>query len=268
MFYQSHNSVGQYYFQLIRYHNFYWQTHMHRHLELIYVREGAVVVETPGQQETIRRGEYAWIPSNCIHAYHTPETSVVDVCIFSEDFTPAFAKAIRGKKPTCTHFICRPSVSDFVCRELFVPEQIPDFFILKGALYAVMDEVIHQIPFQSVTAKSELLLDRIISYVAENYRENITLSSAAQALGYEEHYLSRCFHSYLPMHFSQYVNLYRVDAATELLQHSDLSITEIATQSGFQSIRSFNRVFLEITGKKPSQFFQENSTKPSKISPA
>jgi transcriptional regulator GlxA family with amidase domain len=58
------------------------------------------------------------------------------------------------------------------------------------------------------------------------------------------------------MHFSRYVNLFRVDAATELLQHTDLPITEIALQSGFQSIRNFNRVFLEITGKTPSRQFK------------
>jgi len=233
---------------------------MHRHPELIYVHEGAVTVQTPGQLETVEQGQCAWIPSNCIHAYSTPARSLVDVCIFSEDFTPAFAKAIRGKKAACARFVCRPSVLDFVCRELFVPDQIPDFFLLKSMLYAMMNEVLHQIPFHPVTAKSELLWDRLVRYVAENFRENISLASAAQALGYEEHYLSRCFHSHLPMHFSKYVNLYRVDAATELLQYSDLSITEIAMQSGFQSIRSFNRAFLEITGKKPSQFFREKAT--------
>ena len=63
----------------------------------------------------------------------------------------------------------------------------------------------------------------------------------------------RYFHSRISMHFSQYVNWYRVDTATELLRNTKLSITEIATRSGFQSIRSFNRIYRAFTGVSPSE---------------
>lgn len=256
MLYQQKNSIGQFYFEFIRYTDFHYEAHMHRHLELIHVREGSLILEIQNRREQIEAGGYAWIPSNSIHRYLTPVSSVVDVCIFSEDFVPAFARETREKKADRSGFSCRSSVTDFADRELFVEGKAPDFYTLKSVLYAVMGELLSQVPFTKVTAKNELLMDRLIRYVAENYKENITLRSAAKVLGYEEHYLSRCFHNVIPMHFSNYVNLFRVDAAKELLQRSDLSVTEIAEQSGFQSIRSFNRVFLEVTGKKPSQFLK------------
>lgn len=254
MLYQQQNSTGKYFFELIRYRNFSYERHMHRHYELIYVREGAVAVQLPFCSELIKKGELAFIPSNCLHSYQTPGSSVVDVCIFSADFVPLFARGIRRKRIESCRFVCRPSVMDFALRELFVENHIPDLFTAKAVLYAVAGEILHNIPFRTITEQKDVTTDRLIEYIAENFREDISLASAAQALDYEKHYLSRCFHRSIPMNFSKYVNLFRVDAASELLQDSELSVTEIALASGFQSIRTFNRVFLEVTGKTPGRF--------------
>ena len=67
------------------------------------------------------------------------------------------------------------------------------------------------------------------------------------------------------MHFSRYVNLYRVERATNLLMNTDMSITEIALSSGFQSIRSFNRVYLELTGLSPSMMSRGMGEPPSHL---
>jgi len=255
MLYQTKNSVGTFYYEYIRYVDFQFEAHMHRHLELIHVQQGTLLLSLNERTYEVSAGMYAWIPSNCIHAYVTQSESVVDVCIFSEDYVPLFARETRETKPETFLFSCRSSIDCFVREELFVEERIPDIYTLKSALYAITGELMRQIRFTPATGKSEILLDKIIQYVSEHYRESITLSRMADALGYEVHYLSRCFHSSIPMHFSRYVNLYRVDAALELLKHGDLTIEQIAAESGFQSVRSFNRVFLEITGKTPSQYY-------------
>ena len=254
MIYQTHNSVGQYYFECIRYKNFSFVPHMHRHQEIICVREGKLAVSLNGKQEIISAGEYAWIPSNFIHSYENLSNSVVDVCVFSEDFIPAFSKEIRKKFPDRAKFTCRYTVSRFVNDELFVTDRENDLYTKKAALYAIAGEVLGQIKFSDISAKNETLTDRIIRYVAENYTENISLKELAKEIGYEERYLSRCFHNTVPMHFSAYVNLFRVDHAIALLQNTELSVSEVSLESGFQSIRSFNRVFHEITGKTPKDF--------------
>ncbi|MBQ7292351.1 MAG: helix-turn-helix domain-containing protein [Clostridia bacterium] len=254
MIYQTHNSVGQYYFECIRYSDFSFVPHMHRHPEVFCVREGSIDVVTNGKRETFSKGEYGWIPSNSIHSYETLDSSVIDVCIYSEDFVPAFSKETRKKFPDRTKFVCRYPISRFVEDELFVTDREVDFFTRKAALYAVAGAVLEQIKFLDISAKNETLADKIIRYVAENYTEDISLKAIADELGYEERYLSRCFHNTVPMHFSAYVNLFRVDHAIALLQNTELSVSEVSMESGFQSIRSFNRVFHEITGKTPKDF--------------
>ena len=255
MIYQQKNSVGTYYFEMLEYRDFYFSTHMHRHYEVIYVQDGEVVVELDGRKETAKTGQMAFVPSNAIHAYDTPVHSLVDVCIFSADFVPLFAQHISTKQEENCVFSCRPAVREFAERELFCIDRIPDLFTTKAALYAVAGEILANIRFHTTTEKHEILLNRLIQYIAEHYRDELSLKSAAAALGYEPHYLSRCFHKSIPMHFSNYVNLFRVDAATEQLRSSDLSITDIAFNSGFKSIRTFNRAFKEITGQNP-HFYQ------------
>lgn len=253
MLYQENNSVGQNFFECIRYLDFQYLPHMHKHPELIHVREGMVTVESDGKKEEIEAGGYGLILSNRIHAYHSQKHSVVDVCIFSEDNVPLFSKEVRGQKPKQTGFACRPEINAFAEAMLFVTDYIPKPYDLKAALYAVLGQYRAQVELFPENAGHEELIYRMLRYISENFTSDITLESMAKSLGYESHYLSRYFHSRIPTHFSRFVNWYRVDMATELLRHTDLSVTEVAFRSGFQSIRSFNRVYTQLVGCTPTK---------------
>ena len=127
----------------------------------------------------------------------------------------------------------------------------PPLFALKACLYGICAE------FEAVAVwqkkeQNKALIFRIISYVEENYTENITLQTLAEALSYEYHYLSRVLRENLHIRFRTLVNQYRCEKAKELISTCDLPLSEIAMNCGFQSLRSFNRVFLELTGDTPS----------------
>ena len=252
MFYQPQNSVGNYAFECIRYENYNFSPHIHRHLELIFVREGEICLTIDGRQEQIAAGEYALILPNRIHEFHTEEHSLLDICVFSEDHIPVYAKEWRDKTAVSSRFRCRESVSSFAERELFLESPIPEWHLRVAALSAIAGEYHTQTEFTDSFPGSEQLMTQILNYIEQNHTENITLKGMAEELGYEPHYLSRYFHRYIPMHFSQYVNWCRIYTAQNLLNQTDLSVTEVALQSGFQSIRNFNRVYRELTGTTPT----------------
>ena len=54
----------------------------------------------------------------------------------------------------------------------------------------------------------------------------------------------------LPPH--RYLLTRRIERATALLRESDLSITEVAFQTGWRSLGTFGRIFRDITGESPS----------------
>lgn len=56
----------------------------------------------------------------------------------------------------------------------------------------------------------------------------------------------------LPPH--RYLLTRRIERATALLRSTDLPITEIAFQTGWNSIGTFGRIFNDITGSSPGAF--------------
>lgn len=250
--YQEKNSIGQYYFECIRWRSKSHQNNIHRHPELIAVREGNLLVGVDDREELISAGEYAYFPGSTIHHYASQGDTVFDVCIFSEDYVPVFAKATKGKRALSAKFRCEETVARFADEKLFLTDRMPEFYSMTAALYAIAGEIIKQLTFVDVHPQYQKLIDKIIQYVQTNYAENISLEKMAKQLGYESSYVSKVFHQVIHMHFSRYVNQFRVDAAAVLLRETNLSMAEIAMRSGFQSIRSFNHTFRDITGETPS----------------
>ena len=72
--------------------------------------------------------------------------------------------------------------------------------------------------------------------------------------GISRDYFSRIFKNVTGMNYNKWLNMIRLEKATELLANQEMTLTEIAMQSGFQSISSFNRVFREEKGMSPDEY--------------
>ncbi len=102
------------------------------------------------------------------------------------------------------------------------------------------------------------IMRRMIS-VTEYIKNNLTAddlsqSTMAQRAGISKDYFSRIFKNVTGMNYSKWLNMIRLEKATELLALSDRTLTEVAMLSGFQSIPSFNRVFRTEKGMPPSEY--------------
>jgi len=82
----------------------------------------------------------------------------------------------------------------------------------------------------------------------------VTESTAAAHFGYEPHYFSRCLRQVSPLTFRGLINRCRIDIAREMLENSSAGITEIALACGYNSQRTFNRVFLQLEGCTPQNY--------------
>jgi len=98
------------------------------------------------------------------------------------------------------------------------------------------------------------LLTRAIRYVQDHFREPLTLEEVARHLGYSYSYVSKQIKQGLGMSFSGFLTEYRVGYARVLLSEGETSISRAALQSGFGSIRNFNRAFLHVTGETPRAY--------------
>ncbi len=94
----------------------------------------------------------------------------------------------------------------------------------------------------------------IKKYIEENYMEEISLGQLAELVDMNASYLSSVFKKETGMTYSEYLILCRVKQASRLLVETNLSIGEIAHQSGYQDARYFSKQFSKQVGLKPSEY--------------
>ena len=107
------------------------------------------------------------------------------------------------------------------------------------------------------TADDHNLFSEAICYISQNFKQDITLKQVAKELGYNEKYLSASLHALTKMNFREFLGAYRIDYAKHLLaekKESFMRISDVALESGFSSINSFNRCFKAATGMTPSEY--------------
>jgi len=254
VFHQPRNSTGNYSFNAYLYDNVSFKPHFHKNLELIYVFDGEVACTAAEKSTVLTSGQFALILSNEVHSLQSVGDSRCWVGVFSGDFVHAFAKKTEGKTGSGLAFSCSEDVEFFLKQQLMTGQ--PSVYMLKGCLYALCSEYEKSISLIPKAEKNTLLMYAITDYIAENYRRDISLSSMAQALGYNYHYLSKSFHRIFSMSFSEFLNSYRLDAALTALMETNTDIAQIALDSGFQSLRSFNEFFRARTGTTPSKYRQ------------
>ncbi len=92
------------------------------------------------------------------------------------------------------------------------------------------------------------------NHIIENCEQELTLDSVADYIGFSSCYFSRIFKQTTNYNFVEYLTLQRVKRAQTLLCDSNTSITEIAYQSGFKSISSFNRAFRQYKNCSPREY--------------
>ncbi|MFU8847541.1 MAG: PocR ligand-binding domain-containing protein [Opitutales bacterium] len=94
-------------------------------------------------------------------------------------------------------------------------------------------------------------------YIRERYQQKISLDEAAQAVNASTRHFCKVFKEATGLTFTDYLARVRVEKAKNLLQNPHLRVSEIAFETGFDSISQFNRSFKRITGLAPTQFRSE-----------
>lgn len=95
----------------------------------------------------------------------------------------------------------------------------------------------------------------VTDYIKNNLTaDDLSQTVMAEKAGISKDYFSRMFKNLTGMNYSKWLNMIRLEKATELLASDDMTLTEVAMLSGFQSIPSFNRVFHEEKGMAPGEY--------------
>lgn len=97
-------------------------------------------------------------------------------------------------------------------------------------------------------------LKTMISYIQEHYQEKVTLNEVAESGMMCQSKCCRLFRDALRQSPIEYLQNYRISQGIYLLEHTDMSITEIALECGFQGASYFTETFRKINGLTPKEY--------------
>jgi AraC-like DNA-binding protein len=97
-------------------------------------------------------------------------------------------------------------------------------------------------------------LSKVYDFIANNFTRKITLEEIADLAHMTTNGFCNYFKKNTGRTVFQYINELKIGYAKKLMIESDMSISEAAFQSGFNSISFFNRVFRKSTGKSPREY--------------
>ncbi len=258
MIHQVTNSKANYNYNAYIYEDTEFKLHFHKNFELIYSVDGSHVIQIQHKKYVIDEGELLLIPPNTIHSFKVSKIGKIYVGVFSYEYVASFAKTNSNK--LYSKFKCTDYIEAYLKKVLF-HQAIPERYILKSALYAVCSECRNNATVISEKSGADInIINTILDYISENYTTNITMRALATDLGYEYHYFSNLFHKYFLINFKEFINLYRYEKACELIEQNECDIAKIAMESGFQSIRNFNKVFGELSGTTPTKYIKKQLT--------
>lgn len=251
LIYQHMNSIGTNYFESILYENYCFVAHLHRRYEAAWLLEGELMLTVDGREHLLHAGDAALILPDQIHAYHSADHSLVWVFVFSSDLIPDANALLTGHTLSSCVFHPDRALTDYALPRLAGVQAAS--LGIRACLTALCADCIEGSsllprPEQETSSPAH----RLLQYTSLHFRENVTLRSAAELLGYDASYLSRCFHRMTGMNFRQFLNACRIDYALSLIRSGSVSMTDAALESGFQSVRTFNRAFIEHTGRAPT----------------
>jgi len=140
----------------------------------------------------------------------------------------------------------------------------PEYYSIMALYYNLLDTLQKDFTFipteySKIDDKNTERIRSAATFVNLNYSLNITLTDMAEHLYISPQHCARFFRQYFQMTFLKYLNYIRLQHALDQLEHSDLSITQIAYQSGFPNLNSFNREFKKTKNITPNEFRKQCS---------
>ena len=152
----------------------------------------------------------------------------------------------------CVRAIDESYHSDDPFREVRAYASLLEFFARVGRL--CMSAQPDAAAGASTEQANMKLMAEACLYIAENCVKPLTLNEVASEVGVSTSHFAHLFKGYTNMTFVDFLTTERIKLAESLFPNPKLHIIDIAFESGFSSISSFNRAFRKVKGCSPSQF--------------
>ena len=248
-----------------------YPSHWHTPIEIIVPIKNTYKIICKSKTYQLKEGDFFFINSGVLHSMEACEGERL---IFQADFSMlqhvSEIEAVLSSIPSVIH-ITDDNAPDIHKQLIVLMMKIKEEYfsgnILSGtAVYASLLEILVLMgrkytgegigPEVTHTKQQEYTAKFIFvcQYIQEHCTEDMTLDDVAGLVGFSKYHFTRLFKDFTGCSFYKYLNRKRIAHAERLLIDPEISITEVALQSGFSSLSAFIRMFKIIKDCTPTEF--------------
>lgn len=265
--------------------------HWHKELECTVALKGSLTYLVNDQTYLLKEGDAIIVNSNRLHSC-TPVGDSVEVsehpwqappendCTYSVLLLQP--DTLRFNLKTAEKYI-NPLLFDYNSNVFFLDHSENWHQEAIDSISEIHDAVYYKRPFFELTSQSKFFqlwriifentiakdgadmietdplspLKKMISYIQEHYQDTITLNDIAEVGTMCQSKCCRLFRDNLRQSPIEFLQQYRIQRGMYLLEHSQLSITEIALECGFHGASYFTESFRKINGITPKDYRKE-----------
>lgn len=255
--------------------------HWHTDMEVVYIHKGQAKFHIDDDYFNSEEGDIILIRPNALHSIHPIGRNYhfMDAINFHLDllgYSTLDYASINYLQPLYNgqldfNRVIKPHQKGYVeIRKLLIEAMEIGYFResffeleLKSKLLSLLQLLfkhgyVHSKEQTHDAYRREEKIRTIIDYINAHYQEELTIDHLASICSYSPTYFMNFFKKNLGVSCIDYLISYRLRKATELLQHSSLSILEIASEVGFSNLSNFNRQFKKAYHMTPRQY-RENT---------
>ena len=252
--------------------------HWHTAIEIIMPIYGGYGVIVGDQKYSLKEGDIIILNSGVMHSLEAPVTGERVILQFSDyllyslkemetllTMLPPVLYLSEDNDPQRLYSFVKKNMDAIVVEygekktffEAVIYARLIEIFVYLGRGATWSERNVKSTEVENNPAKKKEYMEAIMSacnYINQHFQEPLTLEEVAAISGFSRYHFTRIFKQCMHMTFYEYLNQKRVAKAEELLITTDQSVTEIAMNSGFSSISSFNRTFKSLKGCSPTVY--------------
>lgn len=245
--------------------------HWHKEIEIVVLYEGNVSLETAKESIILKKGDGVFINSEELHYFKKlgDEKCVLISYVFDKSFVIGDKGSIIERKyieplvqnKTLSLFKISETLSRKL-EEVFFEYEDKKFGVeinIRNILSSVLLEIIIENREKLIEKKTYKNLDNqrikgMLDFIQKNYSNELTLKEIGEAVFIGERETLRCFARTIGISPIEYLKKYRVKVAANLLTTTDLPVTEICIQCGFNSPSYFSKSFQRVFNVTPREY--------------
>lgn len=234
--------------------------HWHEHHEFVYITNGTGLFIINGEQLSVCNGDLIVATPNTLHTLLSDQGIDYHCLLIRPDFfasdnidTLSFKSLVKNDAAIGEIFteLKREYVNDAAASDIMKKS-----IVYKLIAHLARNHLRSFLSKDDIERRSAALsrMKRIEDFVSQNYKNKISTLHLAKIFYVSENHFCRLFKNTVGISPIDYINEYRVGKAELLLQKTDLTISEVANEVGFENVNYFSRVFRKIKRISPSEY--------------